>query len=186
MGAAIHAAIRPRAEGRDGKPLLHVGSMKGPDTRRLPRTILTCRSLSMDLFSAGNLPHSCGAGDLAVTLASLLGIDAPALATGGVLTEAYSRRVIPQRQSAAAVIAFAEVNTSTHAAQRRNSMTPIGAPDLSVTVAGIELKNPILAASGTFGYGIEFEDSVHLDRLGGLVVEGLSKEAMTGNPPPRL
>src|ERR1700683_2129797 len=65
-------------------------------------------------------------------------------------------------------------------------MTPIGNPDLSVTVAGIELKNPIIAASGTFGYGIEFEDIVHLDRLGGLVVKGLSKEPMTGNPPPRL
>ena len=58
--------------------------------------------------------------------------------------------------------------------------------DLSVRFAGIELKNPIIAASGTFGYGVEFEDIVHLDRLGGLVVKGLSKEPMTGNPPPRL
>ena len=59
-------------------------------------------------------------------------------------------------------------------------------PDLRVSVAGIDLKNPIIAASGTFGYGIEFEDIVHLDRLGGLVVKGLSMEPMTGNPPPRL
>ena len=59
-------------------------------------------------------------------------------------------------------------------------------PDLRVSVAGIDLKNPIIAASGTFGYGIEFEDIVHLDRLGGLVVKGLSVEPMTGNPPPRL
>jgi dihydroorotate dehydrogenase (NAD+) catalytic subunit len=65
-------------------------------------------------------------------------------------------------------------------------MTPIAPPDLSVRFAGIELKNPIIAASGTFGYGVEFEDIVHLDRLGGLVVKGLSKEPMTGNPPPRL
>ena len=65
-------------------------------------------------------------------------------------------------------------------------MTPVSHPDLSVSIAGIELKNPIIAASGTFGYGIEFEDIVHLDRLGGLVVKGLSKEPMTGNPPPRL
>src|SRR5580693_6537637 len=65
-------------------------------------------------------------------------------------------------------------------------MTPVGNPDLSVSFAGIELKNPIIAASGTFGYGIEFEDIVHLDRLGGVVVKGLSKEPMTGNPPPRL
>jgi dihydroorotate dehydrogenase (NAD+) catalytic subunit len=59
-------------------------------------------------------------------------------------------------------------------------------PDLKVSVAGIELKNPVIAASGTFGYGVEFEDVVHLDRLGGIVVKGLSKEAMAGNPPPRL
>jgi dihydroorotate dehydrogenase (NAD+) catalytic subunit len=65
-------------------------------------------------------------------------------------------------------------------------MTPSAQPDLSVRFAGIELKNPIIAASGTFGYGVEFEDIVHLDRLGGLVVKGLSKEPMTGNPPPRL
>ncbi|MFY9645612.1 MAG: dihydroorotate dehydrogenase [Terriglobales bacterium] len=65
-------------------------------------------------------------------------------------------------------------------------MTPIASPDLSVTFAGINLKNPVIAASGTFGYGIEFEDIVHLDRLGGLVVKGLSKEPITGNPPPRL
>jgi dihydroorotate dehydrogenase (NAD+) catalytic subunit len=61
-----------------------------------------------------------------------------------------------------------------------------GNPDLSVSFAGITLKNPVIAASGTFGYGIEFEDIVHLDRLGGIVVKGLSKEPMTGNPPPRL
>jgi len=59
-------------------------------------------------------------------------------------------------------------------------------PDLSVTFAGIPLKNPVIAASGTFGYGIEFEDVVHLDKLGGFVVKGLSKEPMAGNPPPRL
>jgi dihydroorotate dehydrogenase (NAD+) catalytic subunit len=59
-------------------------------------------------------------------------------------------------------------------------------PDLSVTVAGIQLKNPVIAASGTFGYGVEFEDVVHLDKLGGFVVKGLSRESMIGNPPPRL
>ena len=58
--------------------------------------------------------------------------------------------------------------------------------DLSVNVAGIALKNPIIAASGTFGYGVEFEDVVHLSKLGGFVVKGLSKEPMIGNPPPRL
>jgi dihydroorotate dehydrogenase (NAD+) catalytic subunit len=68
----------------------------------------------------------------------------------------------------------------------KNAATAAGTPDLSVSFAGINLKNPIIAASGTFGYGIEFEDIVHLDRLGGLVVKGLSKEPLTGNPPPRL
>jgi dihydroorotate dehydrogenase (NAD+) catalytic subunit len=58
--------------------------------------------------------------------------------------------------------------------------------DLSVTLAGIRFKNPIIAASGTFGYGVEFEDIVTLERLGGFVVKGLSKEAMPGNPPPRM
>lgn len=59
-------------------------------------------------------------------------------------------------------------------------------PDLRVSFAGIEIKNPVLAASGTFGYGIEFEDVVDLSKLGGFVVKGLSKEPMIGNPPPRL
>lgn len=58
--------------------------------------------------------------------------------------------------------------------------------DLKVSFAGIELKNPVIAASGTFAYGVEFEDVVHLDRLGGFVVKGLSREPLIGNPPPRL
>src|SRR3954453_17348848 len=58
--------------------------------------------------------------------------------------------------------------------------------DLKVSFAGIELKNPVIAASGTFAYGVEFEDVVHLDQLGGFVVKGLSPEPMIGNPPPRL
>lgn len=63
---------------------------------------------------------------------------------------------------------------------------PGKATDLSVSLAGIPLKNPVIAASGTFGYGIEFEDVVHLEKLGGFVVKGLSREPMSGNPPPRL
>ena len=67
-----------------------------------------------------------------------------------------------------------------------NSSNASRTPDFSVSFAGIDLKNPVIAASGTFGYGIEFEDIVHLDKLGGFVVKGLSKEPMAGNPPPRL
>jgi len=57
---------------------------------------------------------------------------------------------------------------------------------LAVTLCGVPLKTPVLAASGTFGYGVEFEKLVDLDSLGGIVVKGLSREPMEGNPPPRL
>ncbi|HJS99855.1 MAG TPA: dihydroorotate dehydrogenase [Terriglobales bacterium] len=59
-------------------------------------------------------------------------------------------------------------------------------PEMSVSFAGLQLRNPVLAASGTFGYGIEFEDIVALDKIGGFITKGLSKEAMAGNPAPRL
>ena len=61
-----------------------------------------------------------------------------------------------------------------------------GPPDLGVSIAGLQLKNPIIAASGTVGYGIEMEDIVSLHKLGAFVVKGLSREPMPGNPPPRL
>jgi dihydroorotate dehydrogenase (NAD+) catalytic subunit len=59
-------------------------------------------------------------------------------------------------------------------------------PNMAVNFAGFELRNPIIAASGTFGYGIEFEEIVSLDRIGGLVTKGLSREPMAGNPAPRI
>ena len=59
-------------------------------------------------------------------------------------------------------------------------------PDLATTLCGIALRNPVLAASGTFAYGVEFEKLVDLDALGGLVVKGLSREPIEGNSPPRL
>lgn len=58
--------------------------------------------------------------------------------------------------------------------------------DLSVEIAGLRLQNPILAASGTFGYGPEFEDMVDLRKLGAIVTKGLSRAPMPGNPSPRL
>jgi len=75
------------------------------------------------------------------------------------------------------------VAESTRPPKPRQGATPL---DMSVSFAGITLKNPVIAASGTFGYGIEFEDIVALDKLGGFVVKGLSLEPMAGNPPPRL
>jgi dihydroorotate dehydrogenase (NAD+) catalytic subunit len=58
--------------------------------------------------------------------------------------------------------------------------------DLSVRVGALRLANPIIAASGTFGYGLEFAHLVDLDRLGGFVTKGISKEPMEGAPAPRL
>jgi dihydroorotate dehydrogenase (NAD+) catalytic subunit len=60
------------------------------------------------------------------------------------------------------------------------------AVDLSVQIGALRLRNPILAASGTFGYGVEFAHLVDLNGLGGLVVKGLSREPIEGAPPPRL
>jgi len=59
-------------------------------------------------------------------------------------------------------------------------------PALATSLCGIRLRNPVIAASGTFAYGIEFEKLVDLNRLGGLVVKGLSREPIEGNPPPRI
>jgi dihydroorotate dehydrogenase (NAD+) catalytic subunit len=61
-----------------------------------------------------------------------------------------------------------------------------GTVELSVTVGSLRLSNPIIAASGTFGYGVEFAHLVDLNRLGGIVVKGLSLEPMSGAPAPRL
>jgi dihydroorotate dehydrogenase (NAD+) catalytic subunit len=57
---------------------------------------------------------------------------------------------------------------------------------MKVRFVGIELRNPVIAASGTFAYGIEFEDIVSLDRIGGFVTKGLSREPMAGNQAPRI
>ncbi len=59
-------------------------------------------------------------------------------------------------------------------------------PALAATLCGIPLRNPVIAASGTFAYGIEFEKLVDLNALGGLVVKGLSREPIEGNPAPRV
>ena len=59
-------------------------------------------------------------------------------------------------------------------------------PDMAVTIAGVKLRNPVIAASGTFGYGAEFEDILRLDRIGAFVTKGLSREPMQGNAAPRI
>jgi len=65
-------------------------------------------------------------------------------------------------------------------------MSATVAVDLSVQIGALRLANPVLAASGTFGYGIEFAHLVDLNRLGGIVVKGLSLEPLEGAPAPRL
>jgi dihydroorotate dehydrogenase (NAD+) catalytic subunit len=57
---------------------------------------------------------------------------------------------------------------------------------LATELCGIPLRNPVLAASGTFAYGIEFEKVLDLEQVGGIVVKGLSREPMDGNPEPRI
>jgi dihydroorotate dehydrogenase (NAD+) catalytic subunit len=62
-------------------------------------------------------------------------------------------------------------------------MSPV---DLKVRLGPLKLKNPVLAASGTFGYGLEFEHLLDLNRIGGFVTKGLSLHPRAGNPPPRI
>ena len=57
---------------------------------------------------------------------------------------------------------------------------------LATTLCGISLKTPVLAASGTYAYGVEFKKLTDLSAVGGIVVKGLSREPMDGNPPPRV
>jgi dihydroorotate dehydrogenase (NAD+) catalytic subunit len=60
------------------------------------------------------------------------------------------------------------------------------AVDLTADLGFLRLRNPVLAASGTFGYGLEFEPYLDLEKLGGFVVKGLYYKPREGNPPPRL
>jgi dihydroorotate dehydrogenase (NAD+) catalytic subunit len=59
-------------------------------------------------------------------------------------------------------------------------------PDLRVKIGSLELQNPVMTASGTFGYAREFVNLVNLHRLGGVVVKGISLFPRQGNPPPRI
>ena len=58
--------------------------------------------------------------------------------------------------------------------------------DLSVEIGKLKLKNPIMTASGTFGYGEEFADFIDLNRLGGIIVKGTTLHHREGNPYPRM
>lgn len=58
--------------------------------------------------------------------------------------------------------------------------------DLKINIAGLEFKNPVLTASGTFGYGTEFTDFIDIEQLGGIIVKGTTLEHREGNPYPRM
>jgi len=62
----------------------------------------------------------------------------------------------------------------------------IDKPNLEVEVAGIRMKNPVITASGTFGYGEEFSPFIDLDKLGAMVLKGITLKPKMGNPPPRV
>lgn len=62
----------------------------------------------------------------------------------------------------------------------------MGKPDLRVDIGGIKLKNPVITASGTFGYAQEFKPFIDLNRIGAIIVKGLSLEPSKGNKPPRI
>ena len=59
-------------------------------------------------------------------------------------------------------------------------------PDMSVTLAGIRMRNPVMTASGTFGYGAEFADYLDLESIGAMITKGLSLKPKAGNPTPRI
>jgi dihydroorotate dehydrogenase (NAD+) catalytic subunit len=61
--------------------------------------------------------------------------------------------------------------------------TPV---ELAVEIAGIRFNNPVLGASGTFGYGLEFAELIDLNRIGGFSTKGLSARPLAGTPPPRI
>ncbi|HEB74172.1 MAG TPA: dihydroorotate dehydrogenase, partial [Candidatus Desulfofervidus auxilii] len=62
----------------------------------------------------------------------------------------------------------------------------IDKPNLKVEIAGIKLKNPVMTASGTFGYGEEYASFVDLNRLGAMILKGITLKPKAGNLPPRV
>ncbi|HSZ20945.1 MAG TPA: dihydroorotate dehydrogenase [Candidatus Acidoferrum sp.] len=97
---------------------------------------------------------------------------------------ALEARVTERRRISAVFPQAFHTGANSHA--RIPRVTVAAAADLSVNLGALRLSNPIVAASGTFGYGVEFAHLVDLNRLGGIVVKGLSLEPMAGAAAPRL
>jgi dihydroorotate dehydrogenase (NAD+) catalytic subunit len=105
------------------------------------------------------------------------------MAQGRVAADARARimKVDPDRARP-----FAALAGDGHVPNPQRGKRPRVKPNMKVQFAGIELTNPVIAASGTFGYGIEFEEIVSLDKIGGFVTKGISLSPMAGHPAPRL
>jgi dihydroorotate dehydrogenase (NAD+) catalytic subunit len=84
------------------------------------------------------------------------------------------------------IIIFAVVDFGRLIENRFKTSIMSKGPDLKVNLGAIELQNPVMTASGTFGYAREFAELVDLNRLGGIIVKGLSLQPTKGNPPPRI
>ncbi|HEV2417090.1 MAG TPA: dihydroorotate dehydrogenase [Terriglobia bacterium] len=79
-----------------------------------------------------------------------------------------------------------DAKQSSSASVAETARPDVFTPRIDTTIAGIHFQNPVLTASGTFGYGREFADIINLNQLGGIAVKGISAEPMPGNPPPRI
>ena len=70
--------------------------------------------------------------------------------------------------------------------KRKMNLSTTCKPMMVVNIGGLTLKNPVMTASGTFGYGEEYAPYLDIDRLGAVIVKGISLEPRAGNPPPRI
>lgn len=75
---------------------------------------------------------------------------------------------------------------ATRRQRKSRELAPDGKPDLAVQIGSIRMKNPVMVASGTFGYGQEYANVVDIERLGAVVVKGVSADPWEGNPTPRM
>ncbi len=145
-------------------------------------------AFTVRLFSRVSYYQRAAPVDFAVTFAALLGVNQPSAAIGHVLTEALKPATSTAgngddtQDTAPRSSQHEEHDCAGHAGRR----APRVKPDMRVRLCGLELRNPVIAASGTFGYGIEFEEILSLDKIGGFVTKGLSREPMAGNEAPRI
>src|ERR1035437_2343667 len=102
----------------------------------------------------------------------------------GSLPDCRKAEGLPRRTTKTAQPA--ESNDSRLKGLQAQGRLPRVKPDMKVCFAGLELVSPVIAASGTFGYGLEFEEIVSLEQIGGFVTKGISLEPMAGNAPPRI